>query len=92
MKNLVWTLLKIGCVAVYAMALASLFGWLEPAHAQRSQLLALVLLGLHLLELPFVLKHLRRYQGPLAVSVLLNLLFGLLHWVPLARAAKTTGG
>jgi len=34
-----------------------------------------------------VLAHLRRYRGPLAVSIALNLLFGLLHWVPLKRAA-----
>ena len=30
-------------------------------------------------------KHVRKYRGPLAVSVLLTLLFGLLHWKPLAQ-------
>jgi hypothetical protein len=45
------------------------------------------LLAIHVAELLFVFKHVRLYTGPLAVSVLLTLLFGLLHWKPLADAA-----
>ena len=33
-------------------------------------------------------RHVRRYRGPLALSVLLTLLFGLLHWKPLADARR----
>ena len=32
-------------------------------------------------------KHVRLYRGPLAASVVLTLLFGLLHWKPLADQA-----
>ena len=48
---------------------------------------ALVLLLIHALEVLFAFKHVRLYKGPLAISVVLTLLFGLLHWKPLARAA-----
>jgi hypothetical protein len=48
---------------------------------------ALVLLLIHALEVLFAFKHVRLYKGPLAISVVLTLLFGLLHWRPLARAA-----
>lgn len=33
-------------------------------------------------------KQVRLYHGPLAVSMLLTLLFGLLKWKPLADAQK----
>jgi hypothetical protein len=46
------------------------------------------MLLLHALELVFVFEHVRRYRGPLATSVLLTLVFGLLHWKPLADEAK----
>ena len=32
-------------------------------------------------------KHVRLYRGPLAASVVLTLLFGLLHWKPMADQA-----
>jgi hypothetical protein len=48
---------------------------------------AAILLALHGVELVFMFKHVRLYQGPLAVSVALTLLFGLLHWRPLAQRA-----
>jgi hypothetical protein len=47
----------------------------------------LVLLLVHAVELVVMFKHVRLYRGSLAVSVLLTLLFGLLHWRPLAKAA-----
>ena len=52
------------------------------------QRLALVLLGVHALECLLAFKHIKRYTGPLWVSLALSLLFGLLHWMPLARAAR----
>ena len=67
-------ILKIGCLAAYALALAG-----------RMLSVSAVLLTLHVLELVFMFKHVRKYRGPLAVSVLLTLLFGLLHWKPLAQ-------
>lgn len=77
-------LLKIACLAVYALALAGLAGLLDPGHAARVQTIAVVLLTLHALEIVFMFRHVRKYRGALLVSVLLTLLFGLLHWKPLA--------
>jgi hypothetical protein len=33
-------------------------------------------------------KYVKTYSGPLWVSVVLALLFGVLHWMPLARALR----
>ena len=52
------------------------------------QNIALVLLVIHALEVIFMFKHVRLYRGSLAVSILLTLLFGLLHWKPLAEDPK----
>ena len=77
-------ILKIGCLAAYALALAGLAGLLGSDLSARMQNVAAVLLILHALEVVFMFKHVRKYRGPLLVSVLLTLLFGLLHWKPLA--------
>ena len=81
-------ILKIGCLAVYALALAGLAGLIDSQLASRMLSVAAVLLTLHVLELVFMFRHVRKYRGPLAVSVLLTLLFGLLHWKPLADRRK----
>jgi uncharacterized protein YhhL (DUF1145 family) len=77
-------ILKIACLIAYAMALAGLAGLLGSDLSARMQNVAAVLLILHALEVVFMFKHVRKYRGPLLVSVLLTLLFGLLHWKPLA--------
>ena len=46
------------------------------------------MLGVHALECLLAFKSIKRYTGPLWVSLALSLLFGLLHWMPLARAAR----
>ena len=84
--------LKGVALAVYVVALATLAGWLEGPVPDAIALFAGVLLAIHAIELPFVLGHLRRYRGPLAASIALNLLFGLLHWMPLRRAAAVDPG
>lgn len=81
-------ILKLGCLAIYGMAIAGLAGLLPPEMAHTARNVALVMLVIHVLELAFKLRDVRRYRGPLAVSVLLTLLFGLLHWWPLAAQAK----
>lgn len=81
-----FTLLKLACLATYAMALASLAGLLPAGMFDHVRTIALILLVLHTLELVFLFRHVRLYRGPLAVSVLLTLLFGLLHWMPLLDA------
>lgn len=78
--------LKAACLGAYLLALAGLAGLLPEALAATAQQLALVLLLIHALELVVAFKYVRLYRGSLAVSVLLTLLFGLLHWRPLAKA------
>lgn len=80
------TFFKLLCLAVYAGALARLAGLLPADGFGRLPLLAAALLVIHALELLVVFRHVRRYPGPLSVSVGLTLLFGLLHWKPLADA------
>jgi hypothetical protein len=79
-------LLKLGCIATYVAALAGAAGLLPAGIAPVAQVVGVGMLLLHLLELPFAFRHVQRYPGPLAVSVLLTLLFGVLHWKPLAAA------
>ena len=86
------TLLKAACLAVYVLALAGLAGLLPPGLSGTMQNIALVLLVIHALEVIFMFKHVRLYRGSLAVSILLTLLFGLLHWKPLADEQKRAAG
>jgi len=87
MKNHLFSLSKIGLLAVYLLALAAFVGaWTSP-WSPTVQKAALLLLAVHTLELVLVFKQVRLYRGPLLVSVLLTLLFGLLHWQPLSAQA-----
>jgi uncharacterized protein YhhL (DUF1145 family) len=81
-------ILKALCMAIYALAMAGLAGLLQSGLADTMQTIALIMLMLHAVELLVMFKHVKRYPGPLAVSVLLTMLFGLLHWKPLADTAK----
>jgi hypothetical protein len=82
------------CLFAYVMAGAKLAGLLPEGQFEHAPIVAGVLLGLHLLEVIFMFRHVRLYKGSLAVSIMLTLLFGLLHWKPLAdaRARAETGG
>jgi hypothetical protein len=84
--------MRAACVVIYAAALAHVAGWLPPGWFRYAPVIAVLLLAAHALELLFVFKHLRQYRGPLAVSVLLALLFGLLHWKPLMDARARAEG
>ena len=81
-------ILKAVCLAIYALAMAGLAGLLPSGLASSMQTIALVMLMAHAVELLVMFKHVKRYPGPLAVSVLLAMLFGLLHWKPLADTAR----
>jgi uncharacterized protein YhhL (DUF1145 family) len=85
------TFLKANCLGAYALALLSLAVTLPWDLGPVMQNIALVLLAIHVFEAIVAFKHIKTYQGPLWLSLLLALLFGLLHWLPLARAAKATG-
>ena len=78
--------LKVACLATYALALAGVAGLLPAGLSGVMQGISLTLLAIHVIELALMFRHVRLYSGPLALSVLLTLLFGLLHWKPLADA------
>ncbi|WP_422016183.1 hypothetical protein [Roseateles sp.] len=84
MKLTINYLFRALCLLAYTMALARLAGLLPAGTFDRAPLVAGMLLLVHAAELVVVFKHVRLYRGALAVSVLLTLLFGLLHWKPLA--------
>ncbi len=84
-------ILKGAAVAVYAVALATLAGWLRGPMFDAVTVFGAAMLAVHLIEIPLVLHHLRRHRGSFAASIALTLLFGLLHWAPLKRAAVANG-
>ena len=79
---------KFLCLAAYALALGHLAGLLPQDSFSLAPLIAVLLLVMHSVELLLMFKHVRLYRGPVAVSILLTLLFGVLHWMPLARKAR----
>ena len=87
MKPALNYLLRALCLLAYALAAAQLAGLLPAGDFERMPMVAAVLLGVHAVELVFMFKHVRRYPGPLVLSAVLTLLFGLLHWQPLAAQA-----
>jgi uncharacterized protein YhhL (DUF1145 family) len=83
------TVAKIACIAVYALGLLSALGML-PASWHIIATIAAVVLAAHAIEVVVAFKHVRRYQGSLAMSIVLTLLFGVLHWMPIANSTKNS--
>jgi uncharacterized protein YhhL (DUF1145 family) len=81
------TNLKAVCLAIYLLAILGIFVALPPGVASAVQKIAIILLAAHVLELAYAFKSVKRYPGPLIDSIALTLLFGLLHWKPLAKGA-----
>ena len=77
--------LKVTCLVLYLLAIVGVFGVLPGGITSIVQKAALILLAAHTLELLFAYKSVQRYRGPLVDSIALTLLFGLLHWEPLAK-------
>lgn len=77
---------RLVILATYALALLGLAMPLPMDAGPLLQRVSLVLLAIHGLELLLKFRQVRLYRGPLPISVLLTLLFGLLHWKPLADA------
>ena len=75
--------MKAFCLALYLAAAASYAVDFPTAIVMPLRILAVGFLVTHLLEAVVFIRHVRLYQGPLAISLLLTLLFGLLHWKPL---------
>lgn len=88
MRQAISLIIKLALLGLYAAALAGLAGLLPPGMAARLQNIALIILAIHLIEMVVMFRHVKRYRGSLVVSMLLTLLFGLLHWKPLADEGK----
>lgn len=79
------TVLKGACLAIYFLAIVATTGVLAPGLASALQIIALLLLAGHVVELAVAFDAVKRYPGPLIDSIGLTLLFGLLHWRPLRQ-------
>jgi len=80
--------MKVACIVAYALGIAGVAGLIHGPLASAGEILSIVLLGVHALELLFAFKFLHRHKGSMGASVLLALLFGVLHWAPLARRPR----
>jgi uncharacterized protein YhhL (DUF1145 family) len=78
--------LKGACLAIYGLALAGVAGLLPHGLTLTLQVIAVAFFVIHALELVFVAEKVRLYRGRWIVSMVLTLLFGVLHWMPLAKA------
>ena len=82
------TVLKLGCLVLYALGLAGFAGAFGGSLALAFEVLAAGFGVVHVLELPFVWKALRAAPGPFGGHLLQALLFGMLHSLPLLRAQR----
>jgi len=84
------TFLKANCIALYLLAIGALFTELLWGSGPYLQRLALALVAVHAIETVVAFKHVKAYRGPLWASIALSLLYGLLHWWPLAKRHNGT--
>jgi len=80
--------MRIGCLLAYALGIAAFTGLIHGPLAAAAAIVTIALVGLHALELLFAYRFLHRHKGSMGASVALALLFGVLHWAPLARQPK----
>lgn len=81
--------IKTGCLALFVLAATGSLLALPSGALSMLHTVALVVLGLHALEVLVAFKYVKRHPGPLLDSIGLTLLFGLGHWLPLKQL---TGG
>lgn len=81
---------KLLLLAVYGTAVCSYLAALPltPDAIHWLRIVAAVLLGVHVLEVLIGFRQVALHKGSLFDSVLLTLLFGVLHWKPTADAAR----
>ena len=82
------TFFKANLLGAYALALASLFVVLPMEAGPVVQRLALAILAVHGLECLIAFKYIKSYAGSVYLSFVLAMLYGLLHWMPLAKAYR----
>jgi hypothetical protein len=81
------TVLKASCLAIYVLAVVGTFAMPSSSVTSAFQIVAVVLLAGHVLELLIAFESVKRHPGPLVDSIALTLLFGFLHWRPLSKGA-----
>jgi uncharacterized protein YhhL (DUF1145 family) len=79
---------KPAALLLYGAALAAQAGLWTGSAAVIVRNVAAVMLLAHAIETVVAFRYVRRYRGALAVSIVLALLFGLLHILPLARQSS----
>jgi hypothetical protein len=77
--------IKAGMLALYAITILSLIITI-PGGALLQKIMLIMLLA-HVAEVVVCQKQIRLHQGPLVDSIALTLLFGFVHWKPLADKA-----
>ena len=82
------TFFKANLLGAYALALVSLFVVLPMEAGPVVQRLALAILAIHALECLVAFKYIKSYAGSVYLSFVLAMLYGLLHWMPLAKAYR----
>lgn len=82
---------KLLLLVVYGVAACSYLTALplSPDVIHGVRIVAAVLLAVHLVEGVVCFKKVALHKGPLFDSVLLTLLFGVLHWKPMVDAARS---
>lgn len=79
------TFAKVASLVPAVLAIAGCYLPLPANVLSGAQLIAVLLLAAHAVELLVAFKHIKRHPGPLVDSIALTLLFGVLHWLPLAK-------
>ena len=85
-------ILKAVCLAVYLVAVLATAKLMPESITTPAIYVALVLLGLHVLEAAAMFGFLRRQPGSLAGHLVQTLLFGFLYWGPLRRRGAAGAG
>ena len=80
--------LKFCCLLTYAGGVVSTVAVLTHPLAHFLRLAAGFVLAMHALQVVFCWRQLRPYRGGMPASIVLTLLFGLLHWVPMRWQAQ----
>ena len=82
------SIFKATILVVYLLGIASHLVAFPGQAGPIVQTVSLALLLIHALECLLAYRYIKLYSGPLLVSLVLSMLFGLLHWMSLAREAR----
>lgn len=83
-------ILKASCLVIYLLAIVATAGALPHGVGSAVQIVAVLLLAGHVVELLFAFGAIKRHPGPLVDSIGLTLLFGFLHWRSLRKGSHMT--